>query len=85
MSSLTCSILKEAFKISTFIAKFSKYVLTVEPRFFEHVITRIPQFFELFSWSLGFALRNPYKLPGFFELQFFKFPDFSNHICGPFD
>ena len=58
---------------------------SVEPRFFEHAIIRIPYFFELFPWSLGFALRNPYKLPGFFDLRIFEFPDFLNHIFGPFD
>ena len=76
MSLLTYSVLKEAFKISTFIAKFSKYARTVDSRFFEHVIIRIPQFFELFPWSLGFALRNSYKLPRIFRTSILQIPRF---------
>ena len=56
---------------------FSPFSLTtVEPRFFEHVIDRIPQFFELFPWSLGFALRNSYKLPRIFRTSIFRIPRF---------
>ena len=39
---------------------------------------RISQFFELFSWFLESTLRNSFKLPRFFKLQFLEFPDFSN-------
>ena len=49
---------------------------TVEPRFFEHGIIRIPQFLELFPWSLGFALRNPYKLSRIFRTSIFRIPRF---------
>ena len=33
-------------------------------------------FFELFPWSLGFALRNPYKLPQIFRTSIFRIPRF---------
>ena len=49
---------------------------TVEPRFFEHAIIRIPQFFKLFPWSLGFTLRNPYKLPRIVRTLIFRIPRF---------
>ena len=34
--------------------------------------------------TLG-SSNNNINYPGFFELRSFEFPDFSNHLLGPFD